>query len=492
MDELISLSAKTLQQMTSAIQIPRYRRNALKPGIIHIGLGNFHRAHQAWYLHRLFNQGFNWDWAILGAGVRQEDAFQREKLLSQDCLTTLIELDPSGKSAEIIASMIGYIPVERDNQSLIARLAQPDIRIVSLTVTEGGYYVSPATGGFDERHPDILHDTASPAHPRTAFGAIIAALKLRRDNEAGPFTIQSCDNLQGNGGILRRTVLSLARMSDPDLADWIAETCSFPNSMVDCIVPATGPKEISLARNFGIDDQVPVTHENFRQWVLEDNFCAGRPDWDRVGVTFSNQVHLYEAMKLRILNGGHQIIAMPGQLLGLETIADTMHHSAVGKLLRKTVSEEIVPHVVPVPGTTPSGYFDLIVKRFSNPEIKDTTRRVAFDGSSRQSGFLVPSIRDGLTGGTPIDGLALSSALWCKYCEGVREDGSIIEPNDPNWTDLHETALMARSSPKRWLEMHQYYGDLSQSPHFEMAFCKWHETISKDGVENAINTYLSL
>ena len=274
---------------------------------------------------------------------------------------------------------------------------------------------------------------ANPDRPRTAFGAVLAALRLRRDRGIGPFTCQSCDNLQGNGAVLRRTVVSLARASDPDLADWVDANCSFPNSMVDCIVPATGPRELALAREFGIDDAVPVTHENFRQWVIEDDFCAGRPHWDRVGATFSDRVHDYETMKLRMLNAGHQILANPGEILSVETISDCMAHPLIGTLFRKVQIEEIVPHVNPVPDATPEAYLDLLVRRLSNPAIVDTTRRVAFDGSSRHPGFVLPILRDGLRTGAPVQGLALVEALWARMCEGTREDGSVIEPNDPSW-----------------------------------------------------------
>ena len=329
MADLIRLSQTALAQLPASIDVPRYDRRALRPGIVHIGVGNFHRAHQAWYLHRLMQQGLCHDWAIIGAGVRAHDAAQREKLLAQDCLTTLIELDPSGKSAEVCGSMIDYLPVAPDNAPLIAAMTDPAIRIVALTITESGYFVDPATGGFDAAHPDIQHDAANPDRPRTAFGAIVAALRGRRAAGAGPFTCQSCDNLQSNGAVLRQSVVSLARLSDPGLADWIAAHCSFPNAMVDCIVPATGPGEIALAQGFGIDDAAPVTHENFRQWVIEDDFCAGRPDWDKVGATFAADVHDFEVMKLRILNGGHQVVADPAEILGIPTIDAAMRHPGI-------------------------------------------------------------------------------------------------------------------------------------------------------------------
>ncbi len=490
MDELITPSNVNLAALSSLAEVPDYDRRRLGAGIVHIGLGNFHRAHQAWYLHRLFNRGLCRDWAVLGAGVRPQDALQRQKLKSQDWLTTLIALDPSGRSVEVVGSMIDFVPVEEGNGALISRMAGPDIRIVSLTITEGGYFIDPASGGFDALHPDVLYDAANPDTPRTAFGAMIAALRLRRDRGHGPFTAQSCDNLQGNGDAVRRTLVSLAKMSDPELAGWIEANCSFPNSVVDCIVPATGAKEIALARSLGIDDASPVTHERFRQWVIEDDFCAGRPDWDKVGATFSDAVGDYEMMKLRILNGGHQILAMAGELLGIETIAGTIAHPLIRQLFEKVITHEIAPHVGAVSGATPLEYLDLVVQRFANPEIEDTTRRVAFDGSSRQPAFLFPSIRDGLGNGTAVKGLALATAMWCKYCEGTREDGTAIEPNDPNWPALQQRALAARDAPMRWLQMRRYYGDLGEDATFAGAFTQWHGMLARRGVETSIRSFL--
>ncbi len=485
----MKLNLENIANLPDGVRGPRYERDELSAGIVHIGLGNFHRAHQAWYLHRLMDQGLAQDWAILGAGVRAGDAAQRERLLDQDCFTTLIELDPKGKSAEVIGSMIGFINVADDNGPLIAHMSEAAIRIVALTVTEGGYYLSPE-GGFDADHDDIKHDAATPDMPRTAFGAMIAALKARRDSGAGPFTCQSCDNLQANGDILRQTVVGLAKLSDPELAAWINDNVTFPNAMVDCIVPATGPSELALAREFGIEDNAPVTHENFRQWVIEDKFCAGRPDWDKVGATFTDDVHAFEAMKLRQLNAGHQIIATPGELLSVPTIAGTMANPLIKGLFRKIEIDEIAPHVHTVPEMTALEYVDLIDDRFSNPEIYDTTRRVAFDGSSRHSGFLHPILRDALTAGTAIDGLVLVEALWARMCEGTREDGSLIEPNDPFWGALNATALKAKNNPQAWIDQEQAYGDLGANPRFAESFAKWHGLIQSDGTEAALQAYL--
>ena len=487
-----SLSNSTLTKLPSGVKIPNYDRNNLTAGIVHIGLGNFHRAHQSWYLHRLMQQGQAHDWAIIGAGVKEFDKAQRLKLQAQDFLTTLIELSPVAQRVEVVGSMIDYVPIEADNGALIAQMAKPEIKIVTLTVTEGGYYIDPVSKSFDSNHPDIVYDATHPEAPKTAFGAMVAALRLRRDSRVGPFTCQSCDNLQGNGATLRQVIVALAELSDPKLSEWIEANCSFPNSMVDCIVPATTAKELDLVHDLGISDEVPVTHEDFRQWVIEDDFCAGRPDWDIAGATFTNDVHDFEMMKIRILNGGHQVIAVPGELLSIETIDQCMKNSLLGPLFKKVILSEVAPHVKPVPSITPENYVDLVHKRFSNPKIIDTTRRVAFDGSSRQPGFLIPSIRDGLANATPIDGLALIQASWARMCEGSREDGTVIEPNDPFWDELQANAKAARSNPSVWLEMNQIYGNLAREPQFANSFKFWFDVIWDQGLDKAIKIYLEV
>ena len=487
----MKLRNASLKDLPASIRTPGYDRSRLTPGIVHIGVGNFHRAHQSWYLHRLFQTGADMDWAIVGAGVRPPDAQMRERLAAQDYLYTLIELDPDGKSAEVVGSMVDFVPVADGNGPLIARMADPATRIVTLTVTEGGYYIRPDTKQFDADQPDILYDAANPNTPRTAFGAMVAALRLRQQAGLGPFTGLSCDNLQGNGTTLRQAVVSLARMSDPGFAEWIEANCTFPNSMVDCIVPATGTKELELARQFGIDDAAPVTHENFRQWVIEDAFCAGRPDLGKVGATLSTDVHDFEKMKLRLLNGSHQVIATSGEILGIKTISETMAHPKIHGLFRKVAEQEIAPHVAAVPGFTPADYIALIERRFANPEIVDTTRRVAFDGSSRQPGFVIPSIRDAIAAGAPISGLALVSAIWARYCFGRREDGSAVEPNDPNWSFLTTMAQEAASTPSVWLQLPGIYGDVAGHEPFASAFAGWLTLLHRDGVVAAIDTYLA-
>ncbi len=483
------LNQANLGQITG-VRTPHYDRGELTAGIVHIGMGNFHRAHQAWYLHRLMDAGRAKDWAIIGAGVRGYDADMRGRMMAQDYLTTLIELGESAPTAEIIGSIIGYTPIEPDNAGLIKQMAHASIRIVSLTITESGYFIDPATLKFDANHPDIIHDAQNPTRPRTVFGAMVAALAMRKDAGISPFECLSCDNIQGNGAVLRQTVVGLARLSDPDLADWIDKTCGFPNSMVDCIVPATGQVERALPAQFGITDTIPVSHEDFRQWVIEDKFCAGRPPLEQVGVTFTTRVCDYEQMKIRVLNGGHQIIAAVADLLAIKTIADAMAHPAINAMFMKIVGEEILPHVVAVPDYSPADYVALVARRFANTAVFDTPRRVAFDGSARHPGFLLPSVRDCLEAGINVAGLALTSAIWARYCLGVREDNSVIEANDPDWADLQIRATHAKDNPIVWLENTRIYGDLASRAEFAEPFTAWLTQIYAGGIDATLDVYL--
>ena len=474
------------------VALPAYDRNTLTPGIVHIGLGNFHRAHMAVYLDDLFALGLDHDWAILGAGVRPGDAAMREALAAQNHLSTVIELDPSGRRARRVGAMIGFIDVQPDNAALIAAMSRPAIRIVSLTVTEGGYFVDPATGQFDPDAPDIVADSQTPARPATAFGAIIAALKARRTAGVPPFTVMSCDNLPGNGHVTRAAVAGLARLSDPALADWIAAHVAFPNGMVDRITPATGPRELGLAAEFGLtDDPVPVTCEPFRQWVLEDNFPTGRPALEKVGVTFTPHVHAFETMKIRILNGGHAIIAYPGGLKGHVLVHEAMQDPTIRAFLDAVQTREILPIVPPVPGVDLNAYKAQIIKRFSNPEVADTVRRLCLDGSNRQPKFIIPSIRDVLAAGGRANGLILLSAMWCRYCAGMDEKGATIEPNDPNWDTLHARAKAAKTFPLDWIGNTVIYGDLAQNPVFAAAFAESLSYVWANGVEAAMQRYLA-
>ena len=487
-----SLNLANLSALSSGIARPNYDRAALRPGILHIGVGNFHRAHQAVYLDDLFNRGKNLDWALLGAGVRSGDEAMRRALEPQDWLTTVVELEPGANAARITGSMVGFVPVGEDARGIVEALDDPGLRIVSLTVTEGGYCIDPATNSFNPEHPEIRYDAAHIAAPKGVFGALVAALSRRRERGLAPFTVMSCDNIPHNGQVARDAVAGLADLVDPALGAFVREGVAFPNSMVDRITPATTDRERTiLTERFAIQDNWPVFCEPFRQWVLEDNFPTGRPDLEDVGVTFTPHVAAFELMKLRILNGGHAAIAYPAALLGIHFVHDAMADPLVRGFLDKLEQDEIIPCVPPVPGVDLRDYYGLIAHRFANPDVGDTIPRLAQDGSNRQPKFILPSTRDRLKAGADVTGLALESALWCRYCAATTDTGEPIALNDPNAHRLTPAAQAAKDDPAAFLGLRDIFGDVADAPLFRERFETALRRLWRDGTRATLQRYLA-
>ena len=335
------------------------------------------------------------------------------------------------------------------------------------------------------------YDAANPDAPTTVFGMMLKGLRLRVAAGGAPFTVLSCDNVPHNGRVTRDTLAGLARLSDPAFADWVEANVAFPNAMVDRITPATSTRERHRAReDWGVADDWPVFCEDFIQWVIEDDFPQGRPPLEKVGVQFVPDVTPYETMKLRILNGGHALLAYPAALLGIEFTDAAMRHALVPRFVEKVLQQEVIPGVAAVPGTDPVEYSRIIRARFANPNVADTIRRLCHDGSNRQPKFIIPSIRDAIARDAPIEGLALACALWCRYCSGSLEDGSAIEPNDPVWDHLTDVAAQARSRPAAWLEMDKIYGDVGLDPRLQEAFARWLAMLQAQGVEAALAAYV--
>ncbi|RYC27314.1 mannitol dehydrogenase family protein [Ciceribacter ferrooxidans] len=484
------LSLANLPAIAARASVPAYDRASLKAGIVHFGVGNFHRAHMAVYLHELFNRGRDLDWAIIGAGVMPSDQKMRDTLKAQDYLTTVVEQDVARSAATVTGPMVDIITAP-DFDRIVATLADPAIRIVSLTITEGGYFIDPATGKFDPAHPAITADAADPDHPKTVFGLIIAGLKARRAAGLSPFTVMCCDNIPGNGEVTEATVCGLAALSDPDFAHWIHENVAFPNAMVDRITPATGEREIAIARDtYGIEDGWPVFCEEFKQWVLEDRFPLGRPALEEVGVTFVPDVAPYELMKLRILNGGHAAIAYPAALMDIHYVHEAMENPLIRGFLAKLENEEIIPVVPPVPGTSLADYYALIERRFANPKIGDTIPRLAQDGSNRQPKFILPSTADRLAKGLDVVGLALVSALWCRYFEGVSDSGKAIVFNDVNAERLQAAARASQLDPKTFLDLGDIFGEVGTNPRFVLRFTEALASLRQNGTAATLQKYL--
>jgi mannitol 2-dehydrogenase len=486
------ISSAGLQDAAKTAAVPLYNRASLKAGIIHIGVGNFHRSHQAVYLDDLFNLGESHDFALIGAGVRAADEEMRQKLMAQDWLTTVVEQEAEQSSARVTGAMIDYIK-PGDTEALLSALADPAIKIASLTITEGGYYINSATGKFDTEHADIRHDAADLHHPKTVFGLLLAGLIRRRAKGVAPFTIMSCDNIPHNGAVTRNSVMGLAELADAELAAWIKANVAFPNGMVDRITPATSDRERAmLEKDFGLVDSWPVFCEGFKQWVLEDNFPAGRPALEKVGVQFVKDVSPFELMKIRILNGGHAVIAYPAALMDIHFVHEAMENPLVSGFLAKIEQDEIIPSIPPVPDTDIQDYFKLIIRRFSNPKIGDTIPRLCLDGSNRQPKFIIPTIADRLKAGQSVTGLALESALWCRYCYGETDSGKHIAPNDPSaWDRLRETSRRAKSDPSVWLAMHDIYGDTANAPALQSTFAAALSALWVNGTRETLTRYVA-
>ena len=484
------INLTTLAHFAKNVAVPSYDRDSLTAGIVHIGVGNFHRAHQAIYLDRLFNLGLDHEWALIGAGIMEGDQQVRTDLATQDWLSTVVELDPSGLNARICGSMIDFCQI--DPTILVKTLSQQNIRIVSLTVTEGGYFIDAKTGGVDISHPDIRADIANPLSPQTVFGILIAALVNRRDAGITPFTIMSCDNIPENGNVTRATVCAIAAQISVELKNWICNETAFPNSMVDCITPATSDVERSITYDtFGIKDKRPVVCEPFRQWVMEDNFPSGRPALECVGVEFVENVAPYELMKLRILNGGHATISYPAALMGIDHVDAAMADPLIIEYLDKLILEEVIPTLTPIEGVDFLEYFNSVKTRFSNSRIGDTIPRLCLDGSNRQPKFILPVINERLESNQSINGLALEVALWCRYCAGTRDDHKPIEVVDENASRLKLHAMKAKSDPVVFLTMLDIFGDLGNRDRFTTKFVIALKALWSNGTAATLTNYIS-
>ncbi len=482
------LNKENLRRFSDAVRVPTYNRNALTPGILHLSVGNFHRGHMAVYLDELFEQGEDLDWAVIGASLRPSAVEMRKSLKAQDYLTTVVELAPSAISAHIVSSMVDFLP--SDPLEILDVLSDGKIRIVSLTITESGYYIDAATGEFAADHPEMIRDAKSPDTPVSLFGVIVKALKLRRDKGIEPFTILSCDNLPGNGNVTRQTIVGLASLNDPDLADWIASNVSFPNSMVDRIVPATTDRERQLVKdNFGINDELPVVCEPFCQWVIEDNFPSGRPHLEKVGVEFVNDVSGYELMKLRILNAAHASMCYPALLLGHYFVHEAMEDPDILQYLKTLLTQEAIPTLKPLPGVDYHQYLDKVLERFSNTEIGDTISRIAEEGSERQPKFILPAVIDALAAGKPVDGFALEIALWCRYCLAEDEQGNLIDVKDLKAADLFQFSESSKTRSEAFLDNIDVFGSIGKNAQFSEPFCYWLRYIHRLGVRAAIRKY---
>jgi fructuronate reductase len=437
------LSQTMLADLARGIAVPNYDRAAVTPGIVHLGIGAFHRAHMAVYVDDLLAEDPSW--GIVGASLRRPDT--KEALEPQDGLYTIAVRDAAGTHPRVIGSILRVLDANTEREALLALMADPTIRIVSLTVTEKGYCYAPATGELDEKHPDIVHDLAHPTEPRSAPGMLVEALAQRRAAGVPAFTVMSCDNLPSNGATAKRIVTRFSALRDPALGAWV-ETVAFPSTMVDRIVPSTTDADrTEVAGLIGAEDAWPIMTEPFTQWVIEDVFPQGRPAFENAGAQMVEDVEPFEHMKLRMLNGSHSTMAYTGYLGGYDYIAEVMGDPAYVRLVHGLMTEEAMP-TLDMPGTDLGAYRDQLLERFRNPALKHRTWQIAMDGSQKLPQRLLGTIRDRLAAGLPIERLALGVAAWMRYVTGVDEEGGEIDVRDPHALRMHAIAADAGDDPE--------------------------------------------
>lgn len=464
------LSNASLDQLPGTVRRPAYDRGRVTPGIVHLGIGAFHRAHQAIAIDDLLATGPR-DWGIIGASLRSPDT--RDALLPQDCLYTVAVRSGAGAAHRVVGSIVETMVAAENPAQLIARLFDPATRIVSLTITEKGYCHTPQTGELDEAHPDILHDLKNPEAPRSAAGFIVAALARRKAAGTAPFTVLSCDNLPANGTTTARILSRFAGLRSPELGRWVEGEVACPSTMVDRIVPATTDADRdAVSKALGVTDAWPVITEPFTQWVIEDNFPAGRPDFAAAGAQLVSDVAPFEHMKLRLLNASHSALAYLGYLAGFETIAAAMADIHLAAFAGQ-VMEDSTPTLAMPAGTDLAAYRKSLLERFSNPALHHRTWQIAMDGSQKLPQRLLGTMRDRLAQNLPIDTHALAVAGWMRYVTATDEHGHKIDVRDPIAAELTAIAQTAGPVADRLapalLDVGAVFGTLGADPRVRVA-----------------------
>ena len=478
----LSVNENNLDALSTRMQTPTYDRSALGSGILHMSIGGFHRAHQAFYLDELLSLQPD-NWMITGVGLLPQDETNCNNLKEQDSLYTVLQRSNTEDAARIIGSIKTVIHAPTEQAACIEKLCSPDIRIVSLTITEKGYMYNEKSE-LDLSHPIVQHDIANPRTPQSALGYLTLALKTRRDNGTPAFTIMSCDNLPGNGDLTKKILLSFIAECDADLCRWVEDNVSFPNAMVDRITPVTTDKIIStIAENYGVDDKWPVICEDYIQWVLEDKFVNGRPAFEDVGVQMVDDVEPYEKMKVRLLNGSHSALSYLSYLMGYRDVDLAMADPLIREFVKKYMDEDITDSVPDVPGIDLESYKDILIERFSNKAVRDQIQRLAEDGSQKIPNAIVPCAIHQIEQGGSIKHIALAIACWYKYLTGVDEELQPIEIKDPMADEICAIAKSTPNDPARFLQIERIFGKLSHDAAFINAVQSALNDINEDGVK---------
>ncbi len=481
----IPLNLINLGRLAPAVSVPRYDPSKVAGGIVHLGLGGFHRAHMARYTHELMQNGDDaLAWGIVGAGLMPADRKMKDSLAPQDNLYTLVERGASDETATVIGSLADVVFAAESSAALLRAIDNPQIRIISLTVTEHGYCLNRSTKRLDPEHPLVRKDLAQPAEPASAIGIVAEAYRRRMAAGLPPFTALSCDNIQHNGTVLRDAVLALAGLRDPKLADWIAANAHFPSTMVDRITPVTTEDDIAaLAERHGVIDRWPVVSETFTQWVIEDDFPAGRPAWETVGAQFVNDVAPYEFMKLRLLNASHLAVSGMGRLCGYVTIAESMADPLITRFMAALMDRETGPTLPDVPGIDLAQYKATLIERFANPAIRDTVERVNTDAPLN---ILVDPIRDRLRTGESVELLSLALAAWLRRVRGEDEQGQPIDVRHPLAAELRAKAIEGGADPRPLLGITALFGATGADERLRTAVGRWLALLYANGARRTL------
>jgi mannitol 2-dehydrogenase len=476
--------------MSMQLPSPGYDRAAVSVGIVHFGVGGFHRAHQAAYLDTLMNQGAAMDWGVCGVGVMPADRAMARALIPQDGLYTLVAKYPDGRlEPRVVGSIVEYLYAPDDPEAVLERLTRPQTRIVSLTITEGGYNFNQSTREFIADEPGVVADLRAGAAPSTVFGYVVEALDRRRRRGIPPFTVMSCDNIQSNGHVAREMFTAFARLRDPGLADWMTEHVRFPDSMVDRITPVTTDEDRGQLRSrLGVLDSWPVICEPFTQWVLQDDFGLGRPPYELAGVQLVADVAPYELMKLRLLNASHQALAYFGHLLGHRYVHEAATDPLLAAYTRAYMDAEATPSLLPVPGVDLDAYKDQLLGRFANPGIRDTVARLCAESSDRIPKWVLPVIRHNLASGGPIARATAIVASWARYAEGVDEQGAPIEVVDRLADRVRAAAREYPKDPLALIRLDDLFGDLVRDERFTGEYLRIARAVHEDGVAETLRS----
>jgi mannitol 2-dehydrogenase len=459
----VPLTAAGLADLPDTVEIPRYDRDALRCGVVHIGVGGFHRAHQGMYFDDLARSGRSTDWGVIGVGLHSPQ--MGEVMRDQDCLYTVVERGARATTARVVGVMKRYLYAPEERPAVLDALADPEIRLVTLTITGNGYNLTP-DGEFSDDDPLVASELEDPGSPDTVFGYLVEGLDRRRRAGVAPFTVLSCDNIPGNGTAARTMVVSFAGLRDPELASWIAENVAFPSSMVDRITPETTPEDRDdVMRALGVDDRWPVITEPFSQWVVEDRFGNDRPPLEDVGVQFTDDVAPYELTKKRLLNAGHCALGYLGYLAGYRTTAEVMADRVYATYMSALI-DEILPLLPRVPGIDLEAYKATLLDRLANPEMADQLARLCRRGSTKVPSYLLPSVTETLAAGRPAPMLTLAVAGWFRYLQGHDYSGEPIPVEGPREDQLVPLAQQDGQDPRPLLTVRELFGDLADNAEF--------------------------